>query len=77
MTDEEARQVVSENLRRLRGERTLLEVGRSCQTSAGAIQQIERGKRMPGAGLLTRLAATFGVSIDELMRPARKTKKTA
>ena len=77
MSDDQARQVISENLRRLRGERTLMEVGRSCQTSAGAIQQIERGKRMPGAGLLSRLAATFDVSLDELMRPTRKSKKTA
>jgi len=77
MTDDEAREVVAANLKRLRGDRSLSDIGRCCDTSAGAIQQIERGDRMPGAGLLTRLAATFGVSIDELMQPIRKSKKTA
>ena len=69
MTDEEARERVAHNLKRLRGERSYHEIARECQTSAGAIRNIELGNRMPGIGLMTRLAESLDVPIDELLKP--------
>jgi len=74
MTDEEARDLVAYNLRRLRGNRPYREIARACQTSAGAIRNIEMGTRHPGIGTVTRLAAYFGVSVEEFLRPKKKPK---
>lgn len=67
MTDSEARAVIAANLRRLRGDRSMRNLGKACGTSAGAIQSIERGERAPGVGLLSRLAKALGVSVEELL----------
>lgn len=79
MTDEDAQGVIARNVSRLRTDRNLSlgEVGRRAQTSAGAIRDIEQNGRMPGAGLLTRLAEAFDVSIDELFVTRKKTRKSA
>lgn len=72
VSDDEARKIVAANLRRLRGDRSLSEVGRMAETSAGAIRDIEHGTRMPGIGLLTRLADAFGVGLEEFLKRPRK-----
>jgi transcriptional regulator with XRE-family HTH domain len=77
VSDPQAKAVVAANLRRLRGEKSLSEVGRLAETSAGAIRDIEHGLRMPGIGLLTRLADAFGVTIEEFLKPQKKTRKSA
>lgn len=77
MTDEMAQQIIAANLKRLRGETSFSEVGRRAQTSAGAIRDIEENGRMPGAGLLTRLADAFGVQITEFFKGGKKTQKSA
>ena len=69
VSDDQARKIIARNVRRLRGDRSLSEIGRECETSAGAIQSIENGDRMPGAGLLTRLAKCFSVTLDDLVYP--------
>lgn len=74
MSDDEAREIVAVNLRRLR-ERdalSLAEVGRRASTSAGAIRNIENGERMPGVGLLTRLAEVFHVQLEEFLKRPRR-----
>jgi transcriptional regulator with XRE-family HTH domain len=77
MSDDEAREVIAANVSRLRGDRSLSDIARACDTSAGAIQQIERGDRMPGAGLMTRLAAAFGVSLDDLVKRHKNSRRSA
>lgn len=78
MSDEQAREVVAYNLRRLRGDRSYLSLGKACNTSAGAIRNIEIGTRMPGIGLLTRIASELGVELSEFVKPIpRARRKTA
>ena len=79
MTDEAAQTAISRNVARLRAKQKLsfAEAGRRAQTSAGAIRDIEKNGRMPGAGLITRLAEAFGVSIAELFKTSRKSQKSA
>jgi transcriptional regulator with XRE-family HTH domain len=77
MTDEQAQRVIAGNLRKLRGKRSYSEIGRLAATSAGAIRDIEENGRMPGGGLLTRLADALSVKIDALFETKRKRKKSA
>ena len=51
---------------------SLSEVGRLAETSAGAIRDIECGTRMPGVGLLSRLADAFGVTLEEFLKKPKK-----
>jgi transcriptional regulator with XRE-family HTH domain len=75
VSDEKALENIAENLRRLRGERSLSEVARGCDSYPANIQRIEREENMPGAGLLTRIAAYFGVSVEEMLASPTKGKK--
>ncbi len=79
MTDKAAQLAVSRNVARLRSQQklSLSEAGRRAHTSAGAINDIEKNGRMPGAGLLTRLAKAFDVPIDELFKKSKKTLRSA
>ena len=72
LTDDEAKRRISQNLRRLRGELSLAEVARRAQSYPTTIKEIEDGSRMPGVGLLTRIADVFGVTVDDLLRSTRK-----
>jgi transcriptional regulator with XRE-family HTH domain len=75
VSDEQALENIAVNLQRLRGGRSLSEVARGCDTYPANIQRIERAENMPGAGLLTRIAAFFGVSVEEMLSPSPKRKK--
>ena len=79
VTDEDAQIAIAQNVARLRTSQklSLAEVGRRAQTSAGAIRDIEVNERMPGAGLISRLAEAFGVTVDELFKTQKKSKKSA
>ena len=57
-------------LRRLRGETGLREVGRRTGISNSYLSQIERGDRRPGPSVLKRLAALYGVDVQELLKRA-------
>ena len=57
-------------LRRLRGETSLRGVQRLTGISNAYLSQIEKGLRQPGPRLLRRLAALYGVGIQELFRKA-------
>ena len=54
-------------LRRLRGETGLREVGRRTGISNSYLSQIEHGDRRPGPSVLKRLAALYGVDVQELL----------
>ena len=54
-------------LRRLRGETGLREVGRRTGISNSYLSQIERGDRRPGPSVLKRLAALYGVDVQDLL----------
>lgn len=75
MSDNEARAVVAYNLCRLRGDRSYLSLAKECETSAGAIRNIELGDRMPGVGLLTRLAKALEVDLAEFVKPIPRTRR--
>jgi transcriptional regulator with XRE-family HTH domain len=72
VTDHQATEVVSANLKRLRGDMSYSELGRLAGTSAGAIRDIEIGDRMPGIGLLTRIADALKKPISEFLKTPRK-----
>ncbi len=57
-------------LRRLRGETGLREVGRRTGISNSYLSQIERGDRRPGPSVLKRLAALYGVDVQDLLKRA-------
>lgn len=67
VTDQQALERISENLKRLRGELSLGEVARGSGTYPANIQRIERAENMPGVGLLTRIARYFRVSVDFML----------
>lgn len=77
MTDEQTKACIAANLKRLRGSLSLAEVARRSDSFPTTIKEIEEGVRMPGVGLLTRIAAAFGVTVDEFLRNPTKPKKTA
>ena len=64
--DEEIGQV----LKRLRGETSLRAVQRLTGISNAYLSQVEKGVRHPGPQLLTRLAALYGVRVEELLKKA-------
>ena len=57
-------------LRRLRGRIGLREVGRRTGISNSYLSQIERGDRRPGPSVLKRLAALYGVDVQDLLKRA-------
>ncbi len=77
MTDNEAQLTIAYNVRKFRGKRSLSEIGRLAHTSAGAVNDIEQNGRMPGAGLISRLADALGVGIEDLLKKMRKSKQSA
>lgn len=77
MSDDETKRRLSANLRRLRGDLSLAEIARRADSYTTTIKEIEDGTRMPGVGLLTRIAAVFGVSIDDFLKSPRHSRKSA
>lgn len=77
MTDEETKRRISANLKRFRGELSLAEVARRADSYTTTIKEIEDGVRMPGVGLLTRIASVFGASVDDFLKTPMKSKKSA
>jgi transcriptional regulator with XRE-family HTH domain len=74
MSDQQALEVIAENLRRFRGARSYSEIARACTTQdetayPATIERIEKRKNMPGAGLLCRLAEALGVTVDDMLTP--------
>ena len=61
---------VGEMLRRLRGNRSLRGVQRLTGISNAYLSQVEKGDRRPGPKVLSRLAALYGVRLQELLRRA-------
>ena len=57
-------------LKRLRGDMSLRGVQRLSGISNAYLSQIEKGLRHPGPKLLRRLAALYGVGVEELFRKA-------
>lgn len=73
MSDETALRAISQNVTRLRGDRSKSWLARECGTYPINITRIESGENMPGAGLLSRLADALGVEIQDLLNlPAKK-----
>lgn len=77
MSDSETKMVLGMNLKRLRGDISFAELGRRCGTCATAIKEIEEGKRMPGVGLLTRIAEALDVAVDSLLEHNQKKSRRA
>lgn len=71
MTDYETLGNIAANLLRLLSEHDLSQNGlaRDIGESPTRINQYAQGKKMPGAGVLSRIADRFGVSTDDLINP--------
>lgn len=72
VTDEEAKANIAANIRRLLAEREPPEnqqkwLAEKSGESEMRISLYARGEKMAGAGVLTRIAAALGVSVDELV----------
>lgn len=74
MTDQETLRRLASNLRYYRGDTSLAEIARRCETYPTAIKRIEDGESMPGLGLTTRLATALGITVDELLAPTSQRK---
>lgn len=61
---------IGQVLKRLRAETSLRAVQRLTGVSNAYLSQVEKGARHPGPQLLTRLAALYGVRIEELLKKA-------
>ena len=61
---------IGQMLKRLRGDTSLRGVQRLTGVSNAYLSQIEKGVRHPGPKLLRRLAALYGVGVQELLRKA-------
>ena len=61
---------IGQMLKRLRGDTSLRGVQRLSGISNAYLSQIEKGERHPGPKLLRRLAALYGVGVQELLRKA-------
>lgn len=74
MTDTEALDRISRNLRQRRNELgiSLAEVSRRAGTYPTTIKQVEDGERMPGAGLLTRIADAIGMTVTDMLERRRE-----
>ena len=72
MTDKTDRrdEDIGQMLKRLRGDTSLRGVQRLSGVSNAYLSQIEKGIRQPGPKLLRRLAALYGVGVQELLRKA-------
>lgn len=80
LSDHEALRNISQNLCRLRGQRTYTELAEAIampgqKAFASTVRYIEIEQNMPGAGLLARLAEALGVTTDELLAEPRPTKR--
>lgn len=69
VTDREAKKRIAFHLRQLRGDRSLRSIAEVVGTSAGAIRDIENGERMPGVGLLSRIADCFNRPMEDFLKP--------
>ena len=61
---------IGQMLKRLRGDTSLRGVQRLSGISNAYLSQIEKGTRQPGPNVLRRLAALYGVGVQELLRKA-------
>lgn len=79
MTDQETLKRISKSLRILRGNLSLAEVARRAESFPTTIKEIEEGKRMPGVGLLTRIAEALDSDIASMLsgKPEKKTLQRA
>ncbi len=82
VSDNQALANISGNLRRLLVARAVSQNGlaREIGESPTRINQYVQGKKMPGAGVLSRIAEFLDVSIDEIVGqkpPRRSGKKSA
>jgi len=69
--DEQAKQNIAINLRRLMETRgyTQTALAKATGASQSRISQVLRGYHMAGGGLLARIAEVFDVSVDRLVGP--------
>jgi transcriptional regulator with XRE-family HTH domain len=74
-TDKQTKQLLSANLRKFRGDLTLREVARRVETDASSIKAIEDGVRMPGVGLLARIATALNVSVEDFLKNRQSAHK--
>jgi transcriptional regulator with XRE-family HTH domain len=83
VTDDQTLRNIADNLRRLLAIHKLSQNGlaRDIGESPTRINQYAQGNKMPGAGVLSRIAERFSVSTDEIIglppRAPRGRKKTA
>lgn len=79
VSDDATKACIAANLARLCAERSwsLNEVARRCDSYPTTIKEIRDGSRMPGVGLLTRIADAFEVNVGEFLKKCPPPKKSA
>ena len=63
-------ETIGEMLKRLRGDTSLRAIQRLSGVSNAYLSQVEKGIRQPGPRLLRKLAALYGVGVQQLFRNA-------
>lgn len=80
MSDDQTKAVLADNIQHLmkvsgKSQRAL---ARETKDPLMTINGIVRGKHMPGAGVLTRIAEALGTTVEKLLTSSRKkTRKSA
>jgi transcriptional regulator with XRE-family HTH domain len=80
LTDTEAKTIIGENVSRFLAARGWSQAKLAVETKENemTISRVVRGKNVPGAGLLSRIAEALNVSTEDLLRaPERKSRRTA
>lgn len=81
VSDEQAKQNIANNIRRLLAARPSPEnqqrwLADATDESAMRISLYVNGRKMPGAGVLARIAEALGVTVDDLLsRPTKNGRK--
>jgi len=70
MTDAKVKRLIAGNLRIYRGDLSLSEVARRSSSYPTTIKEIEDGNRMPGVGLLSRIAVALDVPVENFLKTA-------
>lgn len=68
------REMIAENLRSLRGDRTQKEVADAVGVTPMAISQYEQGERVPNDAIKIRLAAYFDKTVEDIFFAAHVIK---
>lgn len=79
MTDEDAKQIIATNVKRLLEDRQMsaADLARKTGENSATISHILNAKHVSGIGVVTRIAAALGTSVDYLLQKSENLAATS